>query len=430
MSERAADSVEAVFREEWGRLLATLVRWVGDLDLAEEVAADAMAVALERWPVDGVPDRPAAWLLTTARRRAVDLLRRRQTYAAKLAVLKVEAERAESERLGADAAPADVFGDDRLQLFFTCCHPALAAEARVALTLRYLAGLSTAEVARAFLVPETTMAQRLFRAKRKIREAQIPYRVPSAAQLPTRLPAVLSVVYVIFTESYAASGGTTLLRPELTDEAVRLARILHRLLPSEREVTGLLALLLLVDARRAARVDDSGALVLLEDQDRSRWDRTLIEEGRTLVVQALTGGAPGPYALQAAIAALHDESATVETTDWPQIVCLYDVLRATAPSPVVELNRAVAVAMVDGPEAGLALIDDLAASGELDRYHLLHATRGRLLDRLDRPGQAADAYRRALATVGNEPERAFLTRCLEAAERADAARAERPGLGR
>jgi RNA polymerase sigma-70 factor (ECF subfamily) len=420
MSGRAADSVEAVFREEWGRLLATLVRWVGDIDLAEEVAADAMAVALERWPVDGVPDRPAAWLLTTARRRAVDLLRRRQTYAAKLAVLKVEAERAESERLGGpDAPPADAIGDDRLQLFFTCCHPALAAEARVALTLRYLAGLSTAEVARAFLVPETTMAQRLVRAKRKIREAQIPYRVPSAAELPTRLPAVLSVVYVIFTESYAASGGTSLLRPDLADEAVRLARILHRLLPSEREVAGLLALLLLVDARRAARVDDSGALVLLEDQDRSRWDRTMIEEGRALVVSALTGGAPGPYGLQAAIAAVHDEAATLETTDWPQIVGLYDVLRVTAPSPVVELNRAVAVAMVDGPDAGLALIDGLADSDELDRYHLLHAARGRLLDRLGRRDEAAAAYRRALDQVGNEPERLFLTRCLEAAEHTD-----------
>jgi RNA polymerase sigma-70 factor (ECF subfamily) len=413
VSERAADSVEAVFREEWGQLLATLVRWVGDLDLAEEVSADAMAVALERWPIDGVPDRPAAWLLTTARRRAVDLLRRRQTYAAKLAVLKVEAERAETERLSADAATAVVIGDDRLQLFFTCCHPALAAEARVALTLRYLAGLSTAEVARAFLVPEATMAQRLVRAKRKIREAQIPYRVPSAAELPSRLPAVLSVIYVIFTESYAASGGPTLLRPDLADEAIRLARILHRLLPSEREVSGLLALLLFVDARRAARVDDSGALVLLENQDRSLWNRTLIEEGRPLVVSALKGGAPGPYALQAAIAAVHDEAATVETTDWPQIVGLYNVLRVTAPSPVVELNRAVAVAMVDGPEAGLTLIDAVAASGELSRYHPLHAVRGRLLEQLGRTNEAADAYRRALDAVGNESERAFLSRRLK-----------------
>jgi RNA polymerase sigma-70 factor (ECF subfamily) len=415
MSGRAADSAEAVFREEWGRLLATLMRWVGDLDLAEEVAADAMAVALERWPIDGVPDNPAAWLLTTARRRAVDLLRRRQTYAAKLAILKVEAERAETERLDAQAGDPDVIGDDRLRLFFTCCHPALAADARVALTLRYLAGLSTAEVARAFLVPETTMAQRLVRAKRKIREAGIPYRVPSADELPTRLPAVLSVVYVIFTEAYAASRGQALVRPELADEAIRLARILRRLLPAEREVTGLLAMMLLVDARRASRTDEAGELVLLENQDRSTWDRAQIEEGRSLVVTALTGESPGPYALQAAIAAVHDEAASVETTDWPQIVGLYNVLRDMAPSPVVELNRAVAIAMVTGPAAGLRLLDDLAGSG-LDQYHLLHAARGRLLDQLGRYREAAGAYRSALEYVGNEPERAFLTRCLTTAE--------------
>jgi RNA polymerase sigma-70 factor, ECF subfamily len=416
VSDRAADSAEAVFREEWSRLLATLVRWVGDLDLAEEVAADAMAVALERWPVEGVPSRPAAWLLTTARRRAVDLLRRRQTYAAKLAVLGVEAQRAESERLGAAAPDPDLIGDDRLRLFFTCCHPALAADARVALTLRYLAGLSTAEVARAFLVPETTMARRLVRAKHKIRDAQIPYRVPSAAELPARLPAVLSVIYVIFTESYAASIGPTLVRPDLADEAVRLARILHDLLPAQREVAGLLALLLLVDARRAARTDEAGDLVLLEDQDRSRWDRTMIDEGRALVVEALRGGSPGPYALQAAIAALHDEAESAETTDWPQIVGLYDVLRATAPSALVELNRAVAVAMAEGPAAGLALIRELSGSGELDRYHLFHAARARLLDRLGRFEEAAQAYRRALDLAGNEPERAFLARCLATAE--------------
>jgi RNA polymerase sigma-70 factor (ECF subfamily) len=415
MSGRAADSAEAVFREEWGRLLATLVRWVGDLDLAEEVAAEAIAVALERWPVDGVPDNPAGWLLTTARRRAVDLLRRRQTYAAKLAILRVEAERAETERFDAPAGDPDVIGDDRLRLFFTCCHPALAAEARIALTLRYLAGLSTAEVARAFLVPDTTMAQRLVRAKRKIREAGIPYRVPSADELPTRLPAVLSVVYVVFTEAYAASHGPALIRPELADEAIRLGRILHRLLPAEREVAGLLALMLLIDARRATRTDEAGELVLLEDQDRSQWDRAQIEEGRSLVVAALTGGPPGPYALQAAIAAVHDEAATVETTDWVQIVGLYDALRETAPSPVVELNRAVAVAMVHGPAYGLRLLDDLAGAG-LDQYYPLHAARGRLLDRLGRYREAARAYRRALEFVGNEPERAFLTRCLTTAE--------------
>jgi RNA polymerase sigma-70 factor (ECF subfamily) len=416
VSDRAADSVEAVFREEWSRLLATLVRWVGDLDLAEEVAADAMAVALERWPVEGVPSKPAAWLLTTARRRAVDLLRRRQTYAAKLAVLGVEAQRTESERLGAAAPDPDLIGDDRLRLFFTCCHPALAADARVALTLRYLAGLSTAEVARAFLVPETTMARRLVRAKHKIRDAQIPYRVPSAAELPARLPAVLSVIYVIFTESYAASAGPALVRPDLADEAVRLARILHDLLPAQREVAGLLALLLLVDARRAARTDEAGDLVLLEDQDRSRWDRTMIDEGRVLAVEALRGGSPGPYALQAAIAAVHDEAESAETTDWPQIVGLYDVLRSVAPSALVELNRAVAVAMAEGPAAGLALIRELSGSAELDRYHLFHAARARLLDRLGRFEEAAQAYRRALDLAGNEPERAFLARCLATAE--------------
>lgn len=288
MSERATGTIEAVFREEWGRLLATLVGWLRDLDLAEEVAADAIATAVERWPADGVPAHPTAWLLTTARRRAVDLLRRRQTYAAKLAILQVEAERAAP----APAGP-DVIGDDRLQLFFTCCHPALAPEARVALTLRYLAGLSTVEVARAFLVPEATMAQRLTRAKRKIRQAQIPYRIPGPAELPDRLPAVLRVIYVTFTEAYAASRGPALTRPELAEEAIRLARILHQLLPADREVLGLLALLLLVDARRAARTDPAGGVVLLADQDRSRWDRSAIDEGVALVERALPGGRPG-----------------------------------------------------------------------------------------------------------------------------------------
>ncbi|SEF18274.1 RNA polymerase sigma factor [Jiangella alba] len=425
MNGWAADPAEAVFREEWGRLLATLVRWVGDFDLAEEVAADAIAAAVERWPVDGVPDRPGAWLLTTARRRAVDVLRRRQNYAAKLAVLKVEAERDELARLSepADDAGPDVIGDDRLRLFFTCCHPALAVEARVALTLRYLAGLSTAQVARAFLVPEGTMAQRLVRAKQKIGAAGIPYRVPSATELPGRLPAVLSVVYVVFTEAYTASNGAALQRPELADEAIRLARILQRLLPAEPEVTGLLALLLLVDARRDARVDDAGDLVLLDDQDRSRWDRAKIAEGQALVLDALRHRPPGPYALQAAIAAVHDEAPTAAATDWPQIVGLYDVLRATAPSPVVDLNRAVAVAMAHGPAAGLDLLDELAAGGALDRFHPLHAARARLLDRLDRPADAVVAYRRAVELCGNDAERAFLLRCLAAAE----SRATPPG---
>jgi RNA polymerase sigma-70 factor (ECF subfamily) len=427
VSGQAGDTIAAVFREEWGRLLAKLVRWLGDLDLAEEVAADAIATAVERWPTDGVPDQPAAWLLTTARRRAVDLLRRRRTYAAKLAILSVEAGRAEVAP-AASAGPAgrDVIWDDRLRLFFTCCHPALAPETRVAMTLRYLAGLSTAEVARAFLVPEATMAQRLTRAKRKIREAQIPYRVPGRAELPDRLPAVLQVVYVVFTEAYAASRGPVLVRPDLAAEAIRLARILRQLLPGDREVTGLLALLLVVDARRAARVDQAGDLVLLGDQDRSRWDLAAIEEGVRLVEQALPGGHPGPYALQAAIAALHDEAGSVETTDWPQIVALYDLLLRVLPTPLVRLNRAVAVGMASGPAAGLALLDELASGGALDRYHLLHSARGRLLARLGRLDEAARAYQRALELAGNEPERAFLRRlvALTAGRQAD------PGAGR
>jgi RNA polymerase sigma-70 factor (ECF subfamily) len=406
MPHRAADSVEAVFREEWGRLLAVLVRQLRDLDLAEEVAADAVAAALQRWPVDGVPEKPGAWLLTVARRRAVDILRRDQAFAAKLALLQVDADRA-----ALDHAEPDV-PDDRLRLFFTCCHPALGAEAQTALTLRCLAGLSTEEVARAFLVQPGTMAQRIVRAKKKIKDARIPYRVPSAEELPDRLPGVLRVVYLIFTEAYAASAGPALVRADLADEAIRLARILHRLLPAEREITGLLALLLLIDARRATRVDASGALLLLDEQDRSRWDRLAIEEGRTLVVAALTGGAPGPYAVQAAIAALHCEAADVATTDWRQVVALYDVLRTIAPSPLVDLNRAVAVAMLDGPEAGLALLDALAADDRLAGYHLLPAARADLLRRLGRPGPAAAAYREALALVGNDPERAFVLRRL------------------
>ena len=409
MTRGAAGSVEAVFREERGRLLAALVRQFGDLDLAEEVASDAVATALERWPIDGVPARPGAWLLTTARRKAVDRLRRDKAYAARLAVLQ-----AETDRDGHAVEPADDedVPDERLRLFFTCCHPALPLDAQVALTLRCLAGLSTPEVARAFLVPAATMAQRIVRAKRKIKGARIPFRVPEVDELPARLPGVLRVVYAIFTEGYAASGGPELVRADLADEAIRLARILSNLLPGEREVAGLLALLLLVDARREARTGEDGQLVLLDEQDRSLWDRGSIEEGRRLVVAALQGGRPGPYALQAAIAAVHDEAADVATTDWPQVVALYDLLADVAPSPVVALNRAVAIAMRDGPAAGLELLDTFAADERLRGYHLLPAARADLLRRLGRPGEAAAAYRDALTLVGNEPERAYLTRRL------------------
>ncbi|MGW0590129.1 RNA polymerase sigma factor [Streptosporangium sp. NPDC002607] len=414
MDERAAgarSSVESMFREEHGRLLASLVRRFGDLDLAEEVASEAVEAALVHWPVEGVPARPGAWLLTTARRRAVDRLRRDQAYAARLAILQVEADRADP----APSADANSdLPDERLQLFFTCAHPALPADDRVALTLRCLADLTTSEVARAFLVPPATMAQRIVRAKKKIREARIPFRVPGADELPERLPGVLQVIYSIFTEGYAASSGSDLQRLDLAEEAIRLARILHRLLPAEREVAGLLGLMLLVHARRDARSGPGGELVLLDDQDRGRWDRVMIEEGRGLVLVALTGGPPGLYGVQAAIAALHDEAADVATTDWPQIVALYDVLLALAPSPVVALNRAAAVAMRDGPETGLALLDELAAEPRLRGYHPYPAARADLLCRLGRFPEAAAAYREALDLAGTEPERAHLRGRLSA----------------
>ncbi len=332
MQPGAADSVEAVFREEWGRLLAALVARFGDLDMAEEVAQEAVEAALTRWPLDGVPEVPLAWLLTTARRKAVDRIRRDRTQAQRLALLAAEADRA-----GSVAAPgaAGELPDERLTLFFTCCHPALPLEAQVALTLRFLAGMTTPEVAAAFLVPVPTMQQRIVRAKRKIAQARIPFRMPNSDQLRTRLAAVLLVVYLVFNEGYASSAGEQLVRAELSDEAIRLARILHRLLPQEYEVTGLLALMLLTDDRRDARADPDGFPVSLEDQDRRRWDANKIAEGRELVTEAFTAQPPGPYAVQAAIAARHDEAPAVATTDWAQVVALYDVRLSLIPSPVV-----------------------------------------------------------------------------------------------
>jgi len=415
-SGRAADaetSVEAVFREERGRLLAALVGRFGDLDLAEEATSEAIESALRHWPVDGVPAKPGAWLLTTARRRAVDRLRRDRVLAARIAVLQVEADRADP------APPADASGelpDERLQLFFTCAHPALPPEDRTALTLRCLAGLTTPEVARAFLVPTATMAKRITRAKKRIRDLRIPFRVPGADELPQRLPGVLQVLYSIFTEGYAASAGPRLQRLDVAEEAIRLTRVLHRLLSDEREVAGLLALMLLVHARRGARIGPGGELVLLGDQDRTHWDRAMIDEGSALVLIALTGGPPGAYGVQAAIAALHDEAPDVAGTDWPQIVSLYDVLLRIVPSPVVALNRAVAVAMRDGPEAGLALLDGLADEPRLRAHHPYEAARAELLIRLGRSLEAAEAYRRALGLAGTEPEREYLRRRLGEAE--------------
>ena len=405
-------SVAAAFREERGRLLAALVHRFGDLDLAEDAASEAIEAALARWPVDGVPSRPGAWLMTTARRRAVDRLRRDRTYADRLALLAVESQRA------GPAPAADAGGDDlpdeRLQLFFTCAHPALAADDRVALTLRCLAGLTTPEVARAFLVPTATMAKRIVRAKNKIRTARIPFRVPGRDELPQRLPGVLQVVYSVFTEGYSASSGPQLQRLDLAEEALRLGRILRRLLPAEREVAGLLALMLLTHARRDARTGADGELVLLHEQDRHRWDRDMIDEGCALVPVALTGGPPGPYGVQAAIAALHDEASDVTSTDWPQIVALYDVLMAITPSPVVAVNQAVAVAMRDGPAAGLARLDALAGEPLLRDYGPYAVARAELLARLGRYAEAATAYRRAIELAGTDPERTHLHTRLQA----------------
>ena len=408
MSQEVEAALAGAFRTEWGRVVATLIRMTRDWDLAEECAQDAFALALERWPRDGVPRRPGAWLTTTARNRARDRLRRGATEAARLQETAVLWHTGEPDDDGDDGSVRD----DRLRLIFTCCHPALSLEARVALTLRTLAGLTTAEIARAFLVPEPTMAKRLVRAKGKIRHAGIPFRVPPARLLPERTGGVLAVLYLLFNEGYAATSGAELVRQELCAEAIRLARTLTTLMPDEPEPLGLLALMLLQHARRAARVDDAGDVVRLEDQDRTRWDMSEIDEGLGLLDAALRHDRAGPYQLQAAIAACHTTAATAADTDWAQIAQLYGRLAQLVPSAVVELNRAVAVAMADGPAAGLQLVEALDASGDLAGYHLLPATRADLLRRLKRHAEAAASYREALGLAATDAERRYLAQRL------------------
>jgi RNA polymerase sigma-70 factor (ECF subfamily) len=410
-----ADGVEgavvAAFCSEWGRVVATLIRVTGDWDLAEECAQDAFARALERWPRDGVPRNPGAWLTTTARNRALDRLRRIASGAAKLEEVAVISRPGASDD-GDDGIEDSGIEDDRLRLIFTCCHPALSRDAQVALTLRTLAGLTTAEIARAFLVPESTMAQRLVRAKHKIRNAGIPYRVPPGYLLPERTGAILAVLYLLFNEGYSATSGAELVRAGLCAEAMRLARTLVGLMPDEPEAMGLLALLLLTDARRAARVDEAGDLVPLEEQDRTRWDADAISEGLDRLDAALRRRRPGPYQVQAAIAACHAAAPDASETDWVEIAALYRELVRMMPTPVVELNRAVAVGMAHGPEAGLRLVDALDDSGALSGYHLLSATRADLLRRLGRPAEAAVSYRIALALAATDAERRYLARRL------------------
>jgi RNA polymerase sigma-70 factor (ECF subfamily) len=409
-------ALEQVYREDYGRIVAAVIRLVGDFDLAEESIHDAFATALEQWPREGVPANPRAWLIGTARHKAIDRIRRRRKLDDKVRELALlegiasDADRAEADETD-DAVP-----DDRLRLIFTCCHPALALEAQVALSLRTLCGLTTEEIARAFLVPAPTMAQRLVRAKRKIQAARIPYEVPPADVLPERLEAVMAVIYLIFNEGYAATSGTALVRADLCAEAIRLGRILHELIPGNSEVRGLLALMLLHDARRDARLTGAGDLVLLEDQDRTRWHPGQIREGLALTTASMSTAESGPYGIQAAIAAEHSRSATAAETDWRAIAGLYGLLAGLQPSPVVELNRAVAIAMAEGPARGLQLIDALEAQGELHDYHLLWSARADLLRRVGRWHEASDAYANALALVTDEPQRRFLQRRIAEVE--------------
>jgi RNA polymerase sigma-70 factor (ECF subfamily) len=402
----AEATISASFRDEWGRLVATLIGSFGDWDLAEECAQDAFERALIRWPSDGIPENPGAWLTTVARHRALDRLRRARSQAIKYE--EVGATVREEEPQTNDSGIAD----DRLRLLFTCCHPALSMEAQVALTLRTLTGLTTAEIAHAFLVDEPTMAKRLVRAKTKIRNASIPYRVPPAYLLPERTGAVLAVLYLLFNEGYSATSGTHLVRPDLSSEAIRLTRLLTALMPDEPEGFALLALMLLHDSRRTARLAADGTLIPLEEQDRSRWDHAAIGEGLEVLDRALRRGRSGPYQVQAAIAACHASAASAADTDWSQIALLYERLASMVDSPVVELNRAVAVAMAEGPLAGLAMVDRIDASGSLRNYHLLPATRADLLRRLNRRDEAATAYRRALVLARTDAERTYLRRRL------------------
>jgi len=418
MSSAAATAVETVYRAEWGRIVATLIRLIGDFDLAEECAQEAFAAAVDQWRATGVPALPRAWIIQTARNKAIDRIRRQGKYAEKLALYGNSEIGTESQEPNYDTGEIP---DDRLRLIFTCCHPALALEAQVALTLRTLCGLETEEIARAFLTSTTTMAQRLVRAKRKIRDAKIPYVVPETNAIAERVDAVLTVIYLVFNEGYAATRGNSLLRLDLCSEAIRLGRVVASLMAPQtpREATALVALMLLHDARREARLDETGEIVVLEEQDRSRWKREQIREALPLVEEAMRG-TPGPLALQAAIAAVHCRAARAEETNWREIVRLYDALALVQPSPVVSLNRAVAVAMAEGPQRGLDLMKELAAASDLENYHLLHAARADMHRRLGSNPEAAEEYQKALALVTNDSERRYLEKRLKEVKSAGA----------